>query len=258
MLSRTGCIPVLFSFNDMTKIEKTERCIDSIAEKTDSIIIMLSLGKDSLVTLDMCHGKFKRIVCVFMYFVKGLTHIERWISWCRTRYPGIEFLQVPHWSLTYAIRGGLYCVPDPKIKLLSLKDIVAALRHNTGIEYVFYGMKKADSMNRRLMLGTYEENLYENKGNVYPLAEWTQKDVLAYMKMRRMPTPVRYSKTASSGVGFSLDCFLWLRKHFPEDLEIIYSQFPMSRRILFEYDYHKSVEHGPQIPESDDATESAG
>ena len=36
-------------------------------------------------------------------------------------------------------------------------------------------MKKADGMNRNLMLKGYESNEYENNGLVYPLASWTQK-----------------------------------------------------------------------------------
>lgn len=40
-------------------------------------------------------------------------------------------------------------------------------------------MKKADGMNRRLMLNGYADNSYENNGLCYPLAEWTQRDILA-------------------------------------------------------------------------------
>ena len=86
--------------------ERAYKSIDAIREKSDSAILFLSLGKDSLVLLDMIYPKFNRIVCVFMYFVKGLEHIERWIGWVKAKYPKIEFVQVPHWNLTYILRGG--------------------------------------------------------------------------------------------------------------------------------------------------------
>mgnify|MGYP002098205410 FL=1 len=171
-----------------------------------------------------------------MYFVKGLEHIERWIGWVKAKYPKIKFVQVPHWNLTYILRGGLYCVPNHKVKLLKLADVVKAMQLRYGLYYTFLGMKKADGMNRRLMLKGYEANGYENNGMCYPLADWTQKDILSYMKQNSLPEPVRYSLKASNGVGFSLDCFLWLRENYPQDLERIYQVFPMSRRILFEYD----------------------
>lgn len=219
----------------MTLQERTYKSIDAIRAKTDSAILFCSLGKDSLVLLDLIYPKFERIVCVFMYFVKDLEHIDRWVKWVKAKYPRIEFVQVPHWNLTYILRGGLYCVPNPKVKAIKLADVVKSMRLKYGIEYVFLGMKMADGMNRRLMLKGYEGNNYENNGLVYPLAEWNQKNILSYMRQHNLPEPVRYSLKASSGVGFNIDCMLWLDENYPQDLEKIYKVFPMSERILWEY-----------------------
>lgn len=223
----------------MNKIEETYKVIQTVREKSDSCILFCSLGKDSLVTLDLIYPRFKRVVCVFMYFVKDLEHIDRWIKWVKAKYPKVEFIEVPHWNLTYILRGGLYCVPNPKVKLLKLADVVKSIRLKYGVYYTFLGMKKADGMNRNLMLKGYEQKGYENNGMVYPLADWTQKDVLAYMKQKGLPMPVRYSLKASSGTGFNLDCFLWLRDNFPQDLQKIYNVFPMAERVLWEYDNKK-------------------
>lgn len=220
-------------------MDNTKKVIQTIRVKSDSCILFCSLGKDSLVTLDLIYPKFERVICVFMYFVPGLKHIQRWIDWLKAKYPKVEFIEVPHWNLTYILRSGLYCVPNPKIKLLKLADVVKSVRLQTGIYYTFLGMKKADSMNRNLMLKGYEAQCYENNGLVYPLAEWTQKDVLAYMKMRHLPQPIRYSLKASSGIGFNLDCMMWLEKNFPQDLQKIYKVFPMSERVLWEHDNRK-------------------
>lgn len=221
----------------MSKLQEAHNVICRVAEKQSSCIVMCSLGKDSLVTLDLVYPHFERVVCVFMYFVKDLDHINGWIRWVKKKYPKVEFMQVPHWNLTYILRGGLYCVPNPKVNLWNLSKTIEALRLKTNCYYVFLGMKKADGMNRNLMLKGYEANGYENKGLVYPLASWTQKDVLAYMKQKRLPQPVRYSSKAGGGVGFSKETFTWLEKHYPQDLEKIYKVFPMSERILFEQNY---------------------
>ena len=220
----------------MNKVEQANRYIDLIREKSKEALLFLSLGKDSLVLLDLLYPKFDRLVCVFMYFVKDLEHINRWINWTKARYPKIEFVQVPHWNLTYILRGGMYCVPNPEVRLLKLADVVKAMQLKHGVYYTFLGMKKADGMNRRLMLNGYEEKGYENNGMCYPLADWTQKDILAYMKQNNLPEPVRYGNKASNGIGFNIDCFLWLRSNYPVDLQKIIKAFPMSGRILFEYD----------------------
>lgn len=219
----------------MSLQERTNNSIDRICAKSDSALLFCSLGKDSLVLLDMIYPKLNRIICIFMYFVKDLEHINRWIGWVKAKYPKIEFVQVPHWNLTYILRSGMYCVPNPKVRLLKLADVVKSMQLKYGIFYTFIGMKKADGMNRRLMLKGYEANGYENKGMVYPLADWTQKDILAYMKQHNLPEPVRYSLKASSGVGFNLDCMLWMEKNYSQDLKRIYKVFPMAERVLWEH-----------------------
>jgi sulfate adenylyltransferase subunit 2 len=173
-----------------------------------------------------------------MYFVEGLEHIEKYIRWAESRYPNIVVDRIPHWNLTYILKSGMFCTMNPKVRLLRLIDVDNAMRLKHGINYVFYGMKKADSLNRRLMLNTYEN--YESKGKIYPLSDWTQKDVISYMRQHKLPEPVRYSKNASGGVCFNIDCYLWMRENYPQDLKKVLQVFPASEKILFEYD----IRHG--------------
>ena len=67
----------------MKLLDRTYKSIDRISEISDSALLFCSLGKDSLVLLDLIYPKFNRIVCVFMYFVPGLEHIERWVKWVK-------------------------------------------------------------------------------------------------------------------------------------------------------------------------------
>lgn len=239
----------------MGKLKDAVWQIDKIRELSGECILMNSLGKDSLVTLDLLYPRFDRIVCVFMYFVKGLEHIDRWTRWVRARYPRVEFVQIPHWNLTYVLRSGMYCVAQPRIRLMNLSQVVQALRDKYRIDYVFTGMKKADSLNRRVMmtdiikkrLARGEEPLYEKKGMCYPLADLTQKEILAYMRDHHLPDPVRYSKDASGGLGFNVECFTWMERNFPQDLERIYQVFPLSRRILIEHHLREEKEQRGKV-----------
>lgn len=217
------------------KIARTKEVLHSVSLKTRRVILFYSCGKDSIVTLDLMYEYFDEIICVFMYFVKDLNHINKWLDWAKTRYPKIRMVQVPHWNLTYILRSGLFCVPNPKVKVFKVAHVDESLRLKYGINYTFYGMKKADGLNRRLMLNTYQNSISDTN-KVYPLSEWTNREVLAYMKMKKLPEPVRYSKNASGGVGFNLDCFLYLRNNYPQDLEKILNTFPMSEKILYDYD----------------------
>ena len=227
-------------------IDVAKMVIEDVRSHSSDCIVMMSLGKDAIVTLDLLYDRFDRIVCVFMYLVKDLEHIKRWIDWLIARYPRVEFEQIPHWNTTYNLRFGVYCTPNPKVRVLNLSMVVKSLKKRFGIGYVFFGMKKADSMSRRLMLMPYEQENFIHNGNCYPLVEFTQKQVLQYMKLRHLPKPIMYSSTlysetaevgrASGGLSLDYDCFVWLRKNAPADLERIYKVFPQSRVILFKYD----------------------
>lgn len=189
-----------------------------------------SAGKDSMALLDLLYPHFKEIHLVFMYFVKDLEHINRYLNWTLSKYPKCTLTQIPHWNLTYILRSGTYCVPNPKVKLLKLADIDNAMRLKFGVNYVFYGMKKADSLNRRLMLNTYQNG--ENAGKVYPLSDWTNKDVLAYMNLKKLPVPVRYSTKASGGIGFNPECFKWMKENYPVTLKRLFECFLCQKKLF--------------------------
>ena len=54
------------------------------------------------------------------------------------------------------------------------------------------------------------------------------------MQQRRLPEPVRYSeRQKSQGLTFSEDCFLYLKKHWPGDLQKILEAFSLSEVILY-------------------------
>ena len=227
----------------MNLIEKAQNVISSVSCKTNRAICFFSTGKDSIALLDLMYPQFDEIVCVYMYFVPNLEHINKYLNWAKTKYPKITIMQVPHWNLSYVLRSGLYCVQNNKVKLMKQKDIDDAVRMQTGINYSFYGVKKNDSLNRRLMLNTYEADSYISSANrCYPLAEWGNRDVLTYMKQYRLPQPIRYSTKASGGVAFNIETFIYLRENYPQDLKKIIKAFPMSEKILFDYDREQEKE----------------
>lgn len=226
----------------MTPIDHANEVIASVRERTDRAILFYSCGKDSEVLLDLMAPHFKEIVCVFMYFVKGLDHIENNLRAVKVRYRNVRIMQVPHWNLSRALRIGFCCVPNPNVKILSLKDVDNAARLKTGISYSFYGMKQADSMQRRIMLRGNENEAISSANKVYPLSHWKKADVLAYIKARRLPEPIAYTKEAGNGLWFDAKCFSYMRDHYPQDLEKIYCVWPLARNILLRYDEEKRIQ----------------
>lgn len=221
-----------------------ERAIDiirSIAERTDRAILFHSAtGKDSIALLDLMHPFFREIVCVFMYTVKDLEHINRYIGWAQRKYPKARFIQIPHYGIySYIKVGFMGCKMNPKQRKYTLADLNEIVRKRTGVDWTFLGFKQSDSMNRRLMLRTYDqESICEKSRKAYPLSAYKNADVLDYIERNNLISPEAYGgEHQSSGSDITdIHYLLWLRENFPGDLKKIYSVFPMVERLVFDHD----------------------
>lgn len=211
--------------------------INTVREQTDRVILFYSCGKDSITMLDMVAPRFKEVVCVYMYFVKGLNHIDRFISYSKSRYKNVTFLEVPHWNLSRALKIGLFCQPQKDIKLLKLRDIIDRVRAKTSIDWCFIGMKQADSLNRRLMLRSYVQEAVNLDSKIaYPLSLWKKREVISYIRFHNLPIPIEYSKEAGNGLWFDLKVYQWMKENEPEDLQRVLRAFPLSEKILFDHE----------------------
>lgn len=215
--------------------------LTEVAQMTDRVILFHSLsGKDSIALLDLCYPMFKKIVCVYMYVTKDLDHTNVYLNYATKKYPSVEFIQVPHFAVFSYIRGGyLGCRQDESQKQFTLAQLTDIVREKTGIEWVGYGMKKTDGLNRRLMLQGYRmQGISDKTKKFYPLATYKNSDVLDYIEDKNLKKPERYGKGQSSGTNVGdIDYLLYLREKFPNDLEKVKSQYPLVERILYEYDY---------------------
>lgn len=225
-------------------MDQAVRIIKQIAEQTDRVILFHSAsGKDSIALLDLMHSHFKEIVCVYMYVVKGLSHINRYLNYAANKYPNAKFVQTPHFGVYNDIKTGyMGHEKNERQKLYNMSQITDMVRKTYGIEWAFFGFKQSDSMNRQLMLRTYKDNaINETQKKCYPLSSYKNTDVYGYIESHNLIKPERYGKGQSSGTSISdLNYLLWLRNNFPKDLEKVIVTYPMVERLLFEYDYKKS------------------
>lgn len=194
--------------------------------------------------LDLCYGKFKRIVCVYMYVVPNLDHIQRYYNYAMRKYPGIECVQVPHYGFySYVKYGYMGITPNPKQRLWTLSDITEKLREKLGIEWACYGFKQSDSLNRRLMLRSYRDKgklaINWDTKKFYPLSTYYNRDILDYISHENLKSPETYgvSYSQSCGADITNEAYqLYLKKYFPQDLEKIYAIFPQCRFVLMKAD----------------------
>ena len=215
--------------------------IEQIAQKTNKVILFHSMsGKDSIALLHLLYPHFEQVICVFMYVVKDLEHIARYMHYINKKYPKVRIIQIPHFSVfSYIKTGYLGHKKNEKQRLYNLAELTDNIREKTAIEWVVFGFKQSDSMNRRVMLRTYqEEAINEKNKKVYPLSIYKNSDIIEYIKSKKLITPEKYGNSQSSGTNITdINYLLFLRENYPNDLKKIINEFPLVERKLYEYDY---------------------
>lgn len=225
-------------------LNSAQQVIEQIAQKTNKVILFHSMsGKDSIALLHLLHPHFDQITCVFMYVVKDLEHIARYMHYINKKYPKARIIQIPHFAVfSYIKTGHLGHRQNEKQRLYNLSDLTDNIREKTAIEWAFFGFKQSDSMNRRVMLRTYQEQAINEKNKkVYPLSTYKNNDIIEYIKAEKLITPEKYGNSQSSGTDINdLNYLLFLRNHFPNDLKKVIAEFPLVERKLYEYDYERA------------------
>lgn len=222
-------------------LTRARQIIEQIAQKTNKVILFHSMsGKDSIALLHLLYPHFDQVTCVFMYVVKDLEHIAKYMHYINKKYPKARIIQIPHFAVfSYIKTGHLGHKQNEKQRLYNLSDLTDNIREKTNIEWAVFGFKQSDSMNRRVMLRTYQdEAINEKNKKVYPLSTYKNNDIIEYIKAEKLITPEKYGNSQSSGTDINdLNYLLFLRNHFPNDLKKVIAEFPLVERKLYEYDY---------------------
>ncbi len=219
--------------------------LQEIRKETDSIILFTSLtGKDSILLTYYTALIFARVVCVYMYIVKGLQHVLKYQAYFENRFSNISYLHVPHYCLGSYIKGGYMGIAkDKKQKNYNLAGLNNLIIEKVKIDWTCYGMKQNDSMNRRLQLRGYEQNAICRKTKkVYPLSELTNTEVNGLIDLNRLPKAVKTGNRPSQGQAVDdVDYLLWLRDNYPDDLLKTFEVFPACRELLYKHGQRKET-----------------
>ena len=222
-------------------LTRAQQIIEQIAQKTNKVILFHSMsGKDSIALLHLLYPHFDQITCVFMYVVKDLEHIARYMHYINKKYPKARIIQIPHFAVfSYIKTGHLGYRQNEKQRIYNLSDLTDNIREKTNIQWAVFGFKQSDSMNRRVMLRTYQdEAINEKNKKVYPLSTYKNNDIIEYIKAEKLITPEKYGNSQSSGTDINdLNYLLFLRNNYPNDLKKVINEFPLVERKLYEYDY---------------------
>lgn len=198
--------------------------IKTQAKVTDSVIVAFSGGKDSIVTLDLCMRYFKHVYPFFMYLVPGLGFQEKTLRWYENRYD-TEIIRVPHFEDSNVLRYGSFRNPDFSVPIISITDVYNYLRLKTGAYWIAAGERASDSIVRNAMIKN-SGSIDVNRGRFYPIAYWRKREVLDYIKHKKLKLPTDSKKLGFSFCALSGRELTMVKKTYPEDYERIERFFP--------------------------------
>ena len=233
----------------MNKYAQTMEIIRGIRQQTDTAVLFYSAGgKDGIALLDMLAGVFNRVICYYMYLIPNMDHVRPYILWAERHYPNVEVRQIPHFQGDYFKKFGFFCDPDDSIKCRKIGDIEEMVRQESGQHFAFSGMKGVDGYMKRMRLKMYGKRGYTTeKGMVYPLALWTNKEVLKYIEMRNLIKPFVYQEgVPSQGFVIDLTTLLLMRRKYPRDYERMLKEFPYCEKLIFDYENYGIIPKGQE------------
>ena len=238
----------------MGKFQETMNIIRSVRKQTGTAVLFYSAGgKDSIALLDMLAKEFEKVICYYMYLIPNLDHVRPYIRWAETHYGNVEVRQIEHFQMDYFRKGGYFCDADPRFQLpkkdpnalrvRKIGDIEQWVREQTGIKFAFSGMKGQDGYMKRMRLKRFAHTGYiTEKGMVYPLAVWTNAEVLQYISSKNLIKPFVYGDGVSQGFTITLDVLTLLKAYYPRDYRRTLEVFPYAETLIFDYERKLNAE----------------
>lgn len=223
--------------------------IGNVRKETDVAVLYYSAGgKDGIALLDMLARTFNKVICYYLYLIPNLDHVQPFIKWAETHYKNVEVRQIRHWQYGVFAKNGFFMDADENAKTTKIGEQEEFVRQETGIKYAFSGMKGVDGYMKRMRLKMFAKTGYiTEKGMVYPLALWTNKEVLQYITSRNLIKPFVYKGMegkVSQGFNITLDTMLMMREKYPNDYKRILQEFPYSEKLIFDYEREQNQASG--------------
>ena len=192
--------------------------------KKEPAILLFSTGKDSIAAGNLLFSEgITGIVPVFLYFVRGLAIKQGIIDYYHKRW-NVQIEQRPH-PRNLNLKTG---------KKYRMGDVERSLRAELNVSWIIDGAKKTDSMARRGMMARLQDGIDERNRKIYPLADWSDRKVMAYVKLNRLMLPVEYQHGFQRDFNVpTIDKLVYLKSNFPNDYQKIIAEFPQLESMVW-------------------------
>lgn len=216
-----------------------------IREKTDTVFLSFSCGKDAVATWLALRDHFPRIIPYYCYLVPGLSFVERALTYYEDFFK-TRIVRVPHPALYRMLRNGVFQTRErerllhaaglAKFDFEGLRDDLAEDYGLPKNHWVALGVRSSDTLPRLIMLRK-SGPIIKSLGKFYPIWDMNKAQLVASVVSAGVKLAPEYPFIGRSFDGINFQ-YLWpVREHWPEDYARILEWFPMAELELRRHAY---------------------
>jgi phosphoadenosine phosphosulfate reductase len=213
-------------------------------EQSPELLVSFSMGKDSLVLMDLAKRTFDRVVGFHMAYVPGGFRFQTELLDTYEEVFEVEILRELHWGFFASVLDAQYRDTDLDLHELPeprLRDIYDHVKQKTGIPLIATGAKRTDGLWRRR--GFHLTRHWTDI--IYPVVGWRKQHILAYCHRQGIPIPGNYGGGGGgqtsfnpSNIDLSAAAILYLWDEHPEDFERLEEHFPHVRAVVWRREWY--------------------
>ena len=226
----------------------SEKIIREIRDKSDTVILSFSSGKDSIAAWLALRPHFKKIIPVYMWCVPGLEFIEKSLDYYEEFFE-TKIHRVPHPSFYRWLNNYVFQPPE-RWKVIArinfpepdFDDILKITTVQLGYDSQLWaatGVRAADSPVRRIAVSKYGAINY-NRMTFMPIWDWNKERLIGEIQRAKIKLPVDYKWFGRSFDGLDRRFLEPMRKYAPRDYEKVIKWFPLAELDILRADYARN------------------
>jgi predicted phosphoadenosine phosphosulfate sulfurtransferase len=219
----------------MNSFETSELLIEHIREKTDTVFLSFSCGKDCIGTYLAIKDVFPKIVPFYLYLAPDLEFVERSLTY----YEGVmgcRIHRLPHPSLYRMLTNLVFQAPEnvaviqaASFEKFDYDDCLQYLKEDYDYPETAWnavGVRAVDSPIRMASIRKHGAH-NEKRKSFYPIWDWRKARLVEAIQKSGIKLPVDYQLFGRSFDGIDRRFTEPIKKHFPRDYARLCELYPM-------------------------------
>lgn len=209
----------------------------------DTVILMFSRGKDSIVAFYELKKYWGNIILIHQYLHPNLCFVNDSLKYFEDKFQ-TKIYNIPHCSLYRMVNENVFQSPQTSdnIEFLGLpnhtyKEYYDSLREdfNCPNAFVATGVRVNDSPLRRLALKNCGY-IAKDKREFYPVYDWTNDDIRNCFKENNIEIPIDYKLFGRSFDGVNYKYIKALKENIPNDYKKLKELYPLIGLEILRYE----------------------